>query len=148
MYQRILVPIDGSLNSECAVQEAIRFAQFHHAQLMLVHVIEDIHYFDMENDINYTELMQSAKDSAWRMLDKAAASVRQAGVDVTEKLLEAGGHRVAHVIVEEAAHGAADLIIIGTHGRSGFSRLLLGSIAEGVLRVSPVPVLFICAGNK
>ncbi len=105
MYQRILVPIDGSPNSERAVQEAIRLAQFHHAQLMLVHVLEDIHYFDAEGYVNYAELMQSARDSAWRMLDKAAALVRQAGVDVTEKLLEAGGHRVAHVIVEEAVHG-------------------------------------------
>ncbi len=148
MYQRILVPIDGSPNSERALQEAIRFAQFHHAQLMLVHVLEDMRYFDTENYVNYAELMQSAKDSAWRMLDKAAAWVRQAGVDVTEKLLEAGGRRVAHVIVEEADHWSADLIIIGTHGRSGFSRLLLGSIAEGVLRVSTVPVLLIRVENE
>jgi nucleotide-binding universal stress UspA family protein len=143
MYQRILVPIDGSLNSERALQEAIRFARFHQAQLMLVHVLEDIHYSDMENYINYAELMKSFKDSARKMLDKAVQEARQAGVEVTEKMLVASGRRVAHVLVEEAGQWPADLIVIGTHGRSGFNRLLLGSIAEGVLRISPVPVLLI-----
>ncbi|MDC8445157.1 MAG: universal stress protein [Nitrosomonas sp.] len=143
MYQHILVPIDGSLNSERALREAIRFARFHRAQLMLVHVLEDIHYADMENYINYAEIMKSFKDSARKMLEKASQEARQADVEVTEKLLVASGRRVAHVLVEEASQWPADLIVIGTHGRSGFNRLLLGSIAEGVLRISPVPVLLI-----
>lgn len=148
MYQRILVPIDGSLNSERALREAISFARFHHAQLMLVHVLEDIHYADLENYINYAEIMKSFKDSARKMLEKASQEARQADVEVTEKLLVASGRRVAHVLVEEASQWPADLIIIGTHGRSGFNRLLLGSIAEGVLRISPVPVLLIRSENE
>ncbi|HQU63527.1 MAG: universal stress protein [Nitrosomonas sp.] len=143
MYQRILVPIDGSSNSERALQEAIKFAQFHHAHLMLVHVLEDIQYAEMENYINYAEILKSFKDSARKMLEKASQLVRQADVEVSEKLLVASGRRVAHVLVEEASQWPADLIIIGTHGRSGFNRLLLGSIAESVLRLSPVPVLLI-----
>ena len=143
MYQRILVPIDGSSNSERALREAINFAQFHHAQLMVVHVLEDIHYAEMENYIDYAELMKSFKDSARKMLEKAVQAARQANVEVTEKLLVASDRRVAHVLVEEARQWPAELIIIGTHGRSGFNRLLLGSIAESVLRLSPVPVLLI-----
>ena len=122
MYQRILVPIDGSLTSERALHEAIKFAQQHHAQLKLVHVLEDIHYFDIENYINYDELLKSVKESVQKLLDEATTQARHADIVVAEKLLEAKGRRIAHVIVEEAMQWPADLIIIGTHGRSGFNR--------------------------
>ena len=143
MYQRILVPIDGSATSNHALQEAIKFARLHHAQLKLIHVLEDMGYYDMENYINYTELVESVRDSVKKMLANATELVRQEGVVVAEKLLEAQGKRIANVIVEEAMQWPADLIIIGTHGRSGFNRLLLGSIAEGVLRTARIPILLI-----
>jgi nucleotide-binding universal stress UspA family protein len=60
-------------------------------------------------------------------------------------LLEADGERIASVIVEEARHWPADLIVIGTHGRSGFSRILFGSVAEGIVRTAHIPVLLIPA---
>lgn len=154
MYQRILVPIDGSHTSECALGEAIKLAQLHQAQLKLLHVLEDmedmedIRYFDAENYMNYTELVKSVRKSVEKMLEKATEQVRQAGIEVEEKLLEAKGRRVSSVIVEEATQWSAELIIIGTHGRTGFNRLLLGSIAEGVLRTAHVPILLIrCEQN-
>ncbi len=69
--------------------------------------------------------------------------VRQAGVGVQKRLLQADGERIANVIVEEARRWPADLIVIGTHGRSGFSRILFGSVAEGVVHTADVPVLLI-----
>jgi nucleotide-binding universal stress UspA family protein len=60
-------------------------------------------------------------------------------------MLEADGESVAGVIIAEAQRWSADLIVIGTHGRTGFNRLLFGSVAEGVLRTSPVPILLIRA---
>ena len=62
---------------------------------------------------------------------------------VQTRLLEADGERIASVIVEEAKRWPADLIVIGTHGRSGFSRILFGSVAEGVVRTAHVPVLLV-----
>lgn len=143
MYQRILVPIDGSTTSERALDEAIKFAQQQNAQIELVHVLEDIWYFDSENYINYAELIHSMRCSGEKMLAQAQNKLQQAGVAAETKLLEARGERVANVIIAEAKNSLADLIIIGTHGRSGFSRMLLGSIAEGVVRTAHIPILLI-----
>jgi len=143
MYQRILVPIDGSTTSERALDEAIKFAQQQNAQIELVHVLEDIWYFDSENYINYAELIHSMRCSGEKMLAQAQNKLQQAGVAAETKLLEARGDRVANVIIAEAKNSLADLIIIGTHGRSGFSRMLLGSIAEGVVRTAHIPILLI-----
>jgi nucleotide-binding universal stress UspA family protein len=81
--------------------------------------------------------------SGAKILAQAEKMVRQAGVALKTRLLEADGERVASVIVEEARRWPADLLVIGTHGRSGFSRILFGSVAEGVVRTAPVPVLLI-----
>lgn len=146
MYQRILVAIDGSPTSELALQEALKFAQQQNAKLELVHVLEDIWYFNDGSMLNYAELLESMRSNGKRILAEAQTLAQQAGVTVEIKLLEAGGERIANVIVEEAECWSAALIIIGTHGRSGFSRLLLGSIAEGVVRTAHTPVLLIrCA---
>lgn len=143
MYQRILVPIDGSATSERALDEAIKFAQQQNAQIELVHVIEDILYFDEESYLNYAELVHSMRCSGEKILTQAHDKLQQAGVVATVKLLEAQGERIAHVIDKEARNSSADLIIIGTHGRSGFSRMFLGSVAEGVARTAHIPILMI-----
>lgn len=143
MYQHILIPVDGSSTSDRALQEAIAFARQQNTQLQLLHVIEDIHFVDIESSINYAELQESMKNSGAKILAQAQTAVQQAGMTAETKLLEAGGERVASVIVAAAKRWPADLIVIGTHGRSGFSRLFFGSIAEGVVRTAQVPVLLI-----
>ncbi|AKH39279.1 MULTISPECIES: universal stress protein [Nitrosomonas] len=143
MYRRILVPVDGSTTSNCALQEAIKLAQQHRAQLELVHVFEDILYWVDERYINYAELQETARESSEKILIEAQALVQQGGLATGIKLLEAKGQRTANVIVAEAERWQADLIVIGTHGRTGFSRLLLGSVAEGVVRTAAIPVLLI-----
>ncbi len=146
MYQRILVPIDGSATSERALDEAIKFAQQQNSRIELVHVLEDIWYFDNENYLNYAELVQTMRYSGEKILAQAQNKFLQAGVMVDIRLLEAQGERVANVIINEAKNSQADLIIIGTHGRSGFSRMLMGSIAEGVVRMAHIPILLIRGG--
>ena len=146
MYQRILVPIDGSATSERALDEAIKFAQQQNSRIELVHVLEDIWYFDNENYLNYAELVQTMRYSGEKILAQAQNKFLQAGVMVDIRLLEAQGERVANVIINEAKNSLADLIIIGTHGRSGFSRMLMGSIAEGVVRMAHTPILLIRGG--
>jgi nucleotide-binding universal stress UspA family protein len=143
MYQKILVPVDGSATSNTALQEAIKLAQQHHAQLELVYVFEDILYWVDDNYINYAELQETIRASGQRILDEALALVQQAGLTAETKLFEAKNERTANIIIAEAERWQAELIVIGTHGRSGFSRLVLGSVAEGIARTAPIPVLLI-----
>lgn len=143
MYQRILVPVDGSSTSGHALQEACKFALQQGGQLELVHVMGDIRLMDAGSYINYAEMKEVLKSSGNRVLAQAHAEARQAGVTAEVKLLEASGDRVASVIVDEARSWPADLIVIGTHGRSGFSRVVFGSVAEGVVRSAHIPVLLI-----
>lgn len=146
MYQRILVPVDGSATSERALDEAVKFARQQNAHVEIVHVLEDIWYFDSENYLNYVELAQAMKCSGEKMLAQAQTKLQQAGITFEAKLLEAQGERVANIITAEAKNNNADLIMIGTHGRSGFSHMLLGSVAEGVVRTAHIPVLLIRGG--
>lgn len=143
MYQRILIPVDGSPTSDRALGEAIALARQQNAQLQLLHVIEEIHFVDIESSISYAELQETMRNSGNKVLTQAQTAVQQTGMTAETKLLEASGKRVANVIVAEAERWPADLIVIGTHGRTGFSRLLFGSVAEGVVRTAPVPVLLI-----
>ena len=145
MYQRILVPIDGSPSSQRALEEALGLGQQagQGTQLELLHVVEIILFPDSEIYFNYAELQKIMRSSGEKILAEAEKMVRQAGVAVQKRLLQADGERIANVIVEEARRWPADLIVIGTHGRSGFSRILFGSVAEGVVHTADVPVLLI-----
>ena len=147
MYQHILVPVDGSATSERALQEALRLGQQQGAQLELVHVLADIRLMDANSYINYAEMKETMKNSGKKILAKAQTVAQEAGMAADMKLLDANGERIANVIIEEARRWPADLIVIGTHGRSGFSRVLFGSVAEGVVRTSHIPVLLI-RGDK
>ncbi|MDO9054131.1 MAG: universal stress protein [Gallionella sp.] len=143
MYKRILVPIDGSSTSDRALQEAIRLIDTQHAQLRLVHVIDDLQFLDAEGYVDYAELRELTRKIGQRALDKAEEIAGQADITVESALLEANGERIAQVIDAEAESWSADLIVIGTHGRSGFSHLLFGSVAEGVVRGASVPILLV-----
>lgn len=149
MYQRILVPIDGSETSDHALREAIKLANGK-ALLHLVHVVEEIYPLDAEGYafIDYAALQEAALHSGERLLVKAKGAAEQAGAKLDTVLLEAAGERVASVIEKEALSWSADLIVIGTHGRSGFTRLLFGSVAEGVVRGATVPVLLVRSAGR
>lgn len=146
MYQRILVPIDGSATSTRALQEAIKLADGK-AQLRLVYVIEEVLSLDAEGFalINYSALQEAVRHTGERALAQAAEIVRQSGMAPETALIDVSDKRVASVIDAEAQDWKADLIVIGTHGRSGLSRLLLGSVAQDVARRASVPVLLVRA---
>jgi nucleotide-binding universal stress UspA family protein len=146
MYQRILVPIDGSAASERALQEAIRLADGK-ALLRLVYVIEEVYQLDAAGYgfIDYAALHEEVRKTGERALAQAAEKVQSSGMTAETALLEVLGERVAGVIDGDALDWKADLIVIGTHGRSGLNRLLLGSVAEDVVRGASVPVLLVRA---
>ena len=146
MYQRILVPVDGSATSERALQEAIKIADGK-SHLRLVYVLEEIYTLDAEayTFVDYPALKEAMRKTGERILAQGSKQVQKSGSEVETALLDVSGERVASVIDGEAQQWRADLIVIGTHGRSGLSRLLLGSVAEGVARGTSVPVLLVRA---
>ncbi|MFY2566126.1 universal stress protein [Achromobacter ruhlandii] len=150
MYQRILVPVDGSPTSERGLQEAIRLALLTHASLRLIHVIDEMSFMLGIDAYGYAagELLDLLRKDGTEILQQASATVRAQGVPVDSVLYENLDKTVQQRIVAEAEMWKADLIVIGTHGRRGVRRLVLGSSAEGVLRTSPVPVLLVRAPEE
>jgi nucleotide-binding universal stress UspA family protein len=144
MYKHLLVPLDGSDTSKGGLREAIALATPLNAKLHLVHVISD---FPMMVDIDFEKVRSDLQHRGRDLLETAAAEVRAVGLGVSTELRDSKGGRVAEAIVQAARDAACDLIVIGTHGRRGFNRALMGSDAERVLRESSVPVLLVRAAG-
>ncbi len=145
MYNRILVPVDGSPPANRGLQEAIRIAKFTGATLRLVHVVNELFlapaYISWRK---YDDLLAGLLEQGKRTLADATALARGGGVNCEDKLIEAmSGEQAATAILQQVREWLADLIVMGTHGRRGLRRLALGSDAEIVLRYSPVPLLLV-----
>lgn len=144
MYQRILVPVDGSAASLLGLNEAIRLAQDQKAALRLLHVVHDFLVAGGHGAAAYsTMLRQDLRDRGEKILDEAAGIARKQGLTVETKMVETPGGSVGELIVEQAGEWHADLLVLGTHGRRGIRRLVMGSDAEIVVRTTPVPVLLV-----
>ncbi|CAB3894146.1 universal stress protein [Achromobacter piechaudii] len=147
MYERILVPIDGSPTSDLGLKEAMRLAALTHGSLRLIHVIDEMS-FALASDsygVYAGELLDLLQQNGEELLAKAEALVRAQGLPVDTVLYENLQKTVQQRVVDEAIDWRADVIVIGTHGRRGVRRMMLGSSAEGVARTSPVPVLLVRA---
>ncbi|BBE51824.1 Putative universal stress protein [Ferriphaselus amnicola] len=149
MYKRILVAVDGNPVSR-SLDEAIMLAKAGNATLLLlnVSVIDPVLLWNEENWMvpGFTpgegELIHSAE-----VLTKVQEKVQQAGVTSEIKQVEDAGQNLGVIIAEQAEVWEADLIVAGTHGRKGVDRLLMGSVAENIVRNATVPVLLI-RGNQ
>ncbi|HYL87749.1 MAG TPA: universal stress protein [Burkholderiales bacterium] len=148
-YKRILVPVDGSATSKAGLREAITLAKGQGAQLQLVHVA-DQHYIALmgiESSGAIGEMMESTKRVGRGILRNAEAAAQKAGVKASSVLLETVTGPAADPIVRQAKKWGADLIVLGTHGRRGVRRLLMGSDAEQIVRYAPVPVMLVRSGG-
>jgi nucleotide-binding universal stress UspA family protein len=144
MYQRILVPVDGSEASKRGLQEAIKLAKATRAKLQIVHVVNELPFeADFLGGQPYEPLIESLRVNGTQILEEAKSAAREAGVEFGAELIETIGGRVSPLILDAVRQVNADLIVMGTHGRRGVKRLLMGSDAEMILRSSPVPVLFV-----
>lgn len=145
MYQRILVPTDGSSTSEKGLKEAISLAKLSGGHIRLLHVVDAMSVaIGADGFAGYSaEILPLLREAGNEILRRARDSVEAAGVAVDFTLREVLSGRVADQVMEEAAAWKADLIVIGTHGRRGVRRLILGSDAEQVLRAANVPVLLV-----
>jgi nucleotide-binding universal stress UspA family protein len=147
MYERILVALDGSPPSEQALHEAVRLAQDQHAHLRLVSVVDlrSLYLGEMDG-IDLDAILRTWRQAGQKVLDAGKLAARAVGIEPEVTLLESGTERISDVILEEAKRWPANLIVLGTHGRHGLGRLFLGSVAEGVARGAPIPVLLVKAG--
>jgi nucleotide-binding universal stress UspA family protein len=146
MYKHILVAIDESDTSDLALREAIYLAKDQNAVLRLVHVVDLTPvYLTVETPYPYLEYQKAMEDAGEKILASRATRVRDAGIEVEVKLItiKMFGERTYDVIEEQSKQWPADLIVIGTHGRSGFQHARLGSVAEGLIRLATKPVLLI-----
>ncbi len=144
MYKKLFVPIDGSSASKNALGEALAFAKSQKATVCLFHAYEGFKHTGPDGKVDLT---QALKDEGQLLLDNAAAQAKTAGVKTETRLVDVKGHRTSRVLTKEAERWGADLILMGTHGRHGFERLVLGSVAEGVVRRSRLPVMLLPAGD-
>ncbi len=143
MYQRILVATDGSATARQAVDEAIRFASEQKAQLRVIHIIDENVIYWSADGVILDSVFETLRRSGQAILDEAVALAASAGVRAQTVLQETVGKRVPEVIIAEAIAWPADLLVVGSHGRSGVGHLLLGSVSQAVVRLAPVPVLLV-----
>jgi len=147
MFKRILVPVDGSRTSGEGLKTAIRMAKDEKATLILLHVVDEnvlVSSGDYAGASYIDQLMADMRDGGRKIIAKAEATAKKQGAAAKTVLVESIGlRRVADIIVQQARKQRADAIVIGTHGRRGISRMVMGSDAEEVVRASPVPVVLV-----
>ncbi|MDN0073590.1 universal stress protein [Crenobacter sp. SG2303] len=144
MYQRIFVPVDDSETSNLALAEACKLAKEVGASVRLVHVV-DLAQFGWGGTefLDASELQKSIKHAGEQVLSQAEERARMQGLVPETKILESWGDKIATVLLDDARDWKADLVVMGTHGWSGLMHLLMGSVAEGLLKKATVPVLLI-----
>lgn len=145
MFKRILVAVDASQTGKLALQTAIGLAWESQALLRIVHAV-DVANINMGVEFpDQSSASESLVQNGQEILSDAEKVAAAAGVEVETSLIKIDSlnTRIPEAISDDAEAWSADLIVIGTHGRRGLSRLFLGSVAEGIVRVATKPVLLI-----
>lgn len=145
MYQRILVPVDGSPTSNRGLLEAIDIAKLTKGRLRLVHVIDELSFaLAMDAYAGYSgDWLDTLRKNGADILATAKATAEAAGVEAETALHDSFSSKVHEEVAAEAAKWPAELIVLGTHGRRGVGRLMMGSSAEQIVRSAAVPVLLV-----
>lgn len=151
MFRKIVLPLDGSELAEMALSPALALAEKFNASLILLRVVAAPHAaLGTDADVAHDQLLDDIRGYVYEdcrtYLARQQARLKAEGYDVRVRLAE--GSAPAETIVQVAEEVGADTIIMSTHGRSGVSRIVFGSVAEKVLRLANVPVLLIRAGSS
>lgn len=148
MFRKILVPIDGSRTAAMGLREAIRIArESEGAVIRLLHVLEPMPAVQGMEVLVEKQVLRNLREFGKRLLKDAKSEVERQGVHAETAFRRIPTGRISTAIVAEAARWKADVIVMGTHGRRGISRMVLGSDAEAVVRSAPAPVLLVRSGN-
>ena len=147
MYKRILVPVDGSTTSLSGLEKAIRLIKDSGTgKLRILHVVDGI-AFSRDHSM-FTATAEKFRESGRKLIKDVMARLKKQQVQADSRLVENLTGRAADTIVKEANKWNADVIVMGTHGRRGFNRMMLGSDAELVARSAAVPVLLVQPSKK
>lgn len=142
MFKRILVATDFAAASSRALDVAVRLAAENGARLTLLHVCEVPAYAYASMGLSPVDLLAPIVEVAEGHLDELVAATRKRGATV-DGVFKVGSPY--EQILEVAAEVNSDLVVLGTHGRRGIARAAIGSVAEKVVRLCPVPVLIVHA---
>ena len=147
MYQRILVPVDGSATANRGLAEAIKLARLTGAQLRLLHVVDELPFVMSAEGYGATsaDVLALLREDGEKILQQARKEAVDHAIAVDTALFDGFGGRLCDRVAEQVKEWHADLVVLGTHGRRGVKRALLGSDAEQVIRTSTVPVLLVHA---
>lgn len=145
MFKRILIPVDGSETSIEALVTALQLARESGAIVRLVNTVNELAYLGgIDPYGTYSaDVVGMMREGGAKVLTDAMAIAESAGVQATQELLEEAGLRLGESVAEAARLWNADLVVVGSHGRRGIGRVLLGSGAEQIVRLAPVPVLVV-----
>ncbi|RYF63548.1 MAG: universal stress protein [Comamonadaceae bacterium] len=143
MFKHILIPVDGSNTSLTAVSKAAGLAKAFGSKVTALYVVDPYPFTGVGADFAYgqSQYLSAATAEANTALDAAKSALEQAGIPVTTVVGE--GHAVHDGIVRAVESSGADLIVMGSHGRRGLEKLVLGSVTQRVLGVAKVPVLVV-----
>ncbi len=143
MFKHILIPVDGSNTALNAVGKAAGLAQAFGSKVTALYVVDPYPFTGVGADFAYgqSQYLTAATAEANTALDAAKAVLEKAGVQVETTIGE--GHAVHDGIARAAETLGADLIVMGSHGRRGLEKLMLGSVTQRVLGVAHVPVLVV-----
>jgi nucleotide-binding universal stress UspA family protein len=144
-YRKILVAVDGSAASARGLREALRLAKSERAELCIFNVVNEYYAFAMPEAAVAVDIVPQLRAGGKSVLAKALAAAEKQGLKAKTVMRETLGGSAAEAIVREAKKQRADLIVLGTHGRRGVRRMVLGSDAEQVVRSASVPVLLVRA---
>lgn len=144
MYDCILVPTDGSSEVERALEYAFDLARTHDATIRAVYVVNAAGYGGLPMETAWEGISDALREEGQAAVDRVKELAPE-DVDVETRVLEGSPSRV---IAENARPGECDLVVMGTHGRGGIDRLLLGSVTERVVRRAQVPVLTVQVGPR
>ena len=145
MYQRILVPVDGSATSSRGLAEALKLAKLTGASVRLVHVVDELYAavgmpgFAEAN----IDVLQLLKEGGQKVLADALRQAQAAQVPADTVLVESFSGRLHEIVATQVKDFGAELVVLGSHGRRGVGRMVLGSDAEQIIRSSEVPVLVV-----
>ncbi|TAM08050.1 MAG: universal stress protein [Paraburkholderia sp.] len=145
MYQKILVAVDGSDTSKHALAEALRVARLTGGSIRVSIVIDVVAPFGFGMTYVPAELISGFREDALKRLEAARSQVEAAGVPCDTELLELHelADDIAGCLVRDAERYGADLAVLGTHGRRGVRRAVVGSVAESFVRQASCPVLLV-----
>jgi nucleotide-binding universal stress UspA family protein len=144
-YRKILVAVDGSTAAARGLREALRLAKSERAELCIFNVVNEYYAFATPEAVAAVDIVPQLRAGGKSVLAKALAAAEKQGIKAKTVMRETIGGSAADAIVREAKKQRADLIVLGTHGRRGVRRMVLGSDAEQVVRSASVPVLLVRA---